>query len=103
MTGVKPAVMNKHEFEERNETLLVAFVLKFLDSHDFDARMKVKDFSIERFSTRVGFSNETLLEEIKLVVSEKVELKNGDKCKLKAFFQLWTIKKMTLGSKRMVF
>ena len=43
MTEIKPVVMEKYEFENRDETLLVA-LLEFSDSFKSDARVKTTEF-----------------------------------------------------------
>ena len=47
--------------------------LEFSDSYNLDARMKLKDFIFEYFSSGVKFLIMASLDEIKLVVTEKLE------------------------------
>ena len=58
MIEMKPVVVEKHDIEYRDETLLV--VLFGIFASDSDARMKLKYYLFERSSTTVNFSIQTL-------------------------------------------
>ena len=58
-----------------------------LGFYDSDARIKIRDFLKECSSAKVRLSIETLMEEFKAAVSEKVEFENQGKSKLIAFFR----------------
>ena len=66
-----------------------------MDYQDFNARINIKSFLTESFSTGAKFSIETFLEETKLVVMEKFEIEYRHKPK---FFKKTAI----LGSARIL-
>ena len=67
-------IAEKLEFEYRNESLLIAFFLDFLECSDCDAEIKVIDVSIEWLTTNTILSIETFLVEFELLVPESVIL-----------------------------
>ena len=60
--------------------------MESLDYSDSNARIEVMGFSIETSFINVTLSIETLMEEIKPVVSEKVDFECRDKSKIVPFF-----------------
>ena len=58
--------------------------MEFLDCDDFDARMKINDFLIKSFSNAKPLID-TLMEEIKAVLPEKLEFESREKSWLKAY------------------
>ena len=59
------------------------------DYHDIDAKMKLHNFLFRSFSLNVGFLIETLMREIKPVVTEKNEYEYRAKSILVAPFSIF--------------
>ena len=72
MMQIKTVVTEKHLFGDRGSFFSNNFLEK-LDYQDFDAKIKIKTFSIGSYFPRVGLSNEISIYEIKRGVAEKIQ------------------------------
>ena len=70
MEEITPVVTKKYDFEYRDESIIIT-PFNFWDFTDLDAKNKLNELAFESLSLSVGFSIETLLKEIKPVVTEK--------------------------------
>ena len=53
--------------------------------YDFNAKIKANDLHIECFSTKAMLSIEAMIEEIKAIISEKLQFENRDESELHFF------------------
>ena len=74
MTEIKPVLLEKHDIENRNETLAVAFI-GVHGFHDSVSRMKFDEFLIDSPSAIVPFLLVTLMEDTERALSEKFDFK----------------------------
>ena len=75
MIEIKPAVTEKHEFEDRDNTNNTSF--ENFRSQNYNATIKINDVSTD-YSISLRFSIETLMEEILPVVAEKLGVEYRD-------------------------
>ena len=66
----KPEVLVKYEIKYRKKIKIKRLTLEFSDYKLYDENVKIKDFSIEYFSTNVAFSTEILMDEVDFAMTE---------------------------------
>ena len=78
--------MEKYDFGYREELVKLLTSFSFRERRLFQAKNKLKDYSIKTYSSTVDFLIETLMKEVKAVATEENEYEYCDVWKLLSLF-----------------
>ena len=81
MNEIKPVVIERFDLEYRNKSKFIT-LFDFWDYRDFDAKNKLIEFLLKHCFPPVDFTADTLLKEVKPVVTEEKKYEYRHKLKL---------------------